>query len=157
MTGSHQSAALNPDVRLRRIVIAILISVIAASLGFAVCLGALYVADRFVSRLPQYSGLVALEGIYAFPGCLAGWLVFLLPVSLLFDRRRLFRQMIPMCSLGAVCGLLLTVADCRLLFGGWLMTAFAILTPCGVIDAVVATATLVALRQRWARQYSQGA
>jgi len=140
---------------------AVFLSLFAALLGFVACLGALFVADRFLPKQLDYTSIVYVayfEVFYAALGALAGWILLLLPVALLYSRYKVFQRMLTMCVAGALAGALLTGLEVTHFYGFLLPPAvFAIIVSIGVIDAVVATIVLIALCGRYARKTSQGA
>lgn len=155
-----------------RIADAIRDSIIAALLGGAASLCAMCVcamcAVNLCFALNHASGIsagnamgfaiyvAALANMWNAIGSLVGWLVFLFPVAMLRGRRPIADRMIPMCLAGALVGVILTGLECRP-FSGWPFQPLGwIFVPFGVIDAVVATATLIHLRRKSSRQKNEG-
>lgn len=98
----------------------------------------------------------ALANMWNAIGSLVGWLVFLFPVAMLHGRRPIADRMIPMCLAGALVGVILTGLECRP-FSAWPFQPLGwIFVPFGIINAVVATATLIHLRRKSSRQKNEG-
>ena len=137
---------------------AIMESLFAAFLGGVPCLLAFVILNGLVSKLlPSLTGFVDLEAICAVPCVFVGWLLFLLPVALSYNRQRFFQRTVPMCLAGGIFGALLMGLQCAYFLRGFEPLMFAVFVPFGILDAVVATAALMAMRRRSARKLSEGA
>jgi hypothetical protein len=134
---------------------------IASLLGYAACLCALSVANMIATsndfRISALLIVLAYEAVFSAPACIVGWLVFLLPVAFLYGRKKMFQQTFPMCAFGILAGVLLTCTECALVFRDKDPAVYLMFVPCGLVNAAVATVTLVARRRRRERQHFLGA